>query len=123
MIKVHFICCPEGRKKGINIFLGRQTNQFIGVRNDKSIQIDHYRGKHIGMLSNCKALDYQVKRFLCIFCIYLYPPAIEQGKRVSLITIDIPGKSQRAVCIHHHDGETTATCIVQTFRHIKKPLG
>ena len=121
-IKVQLIGGHELWQKFVNIFLRRETNSFIGVGKHKTVKVNHERGKHIRMLCYRESLDSKVKGFLRVGGISLYPTAVQQGKRISLIAKNVPWQSHRTVGVHHYYGKPAAGGVVQALGHIQQAL-
>ena len=74
-VKLVFRFVP--RKKSVRLFLRGNVDYLIGMGEYKTVEICHKRRADLAVLSNVKAHQSQVKRFLRVAGIRLDPAAVE----------------------------------------------
>ena len=69
-----------GRQEGVNLFLCRHVDAFVGVRQDEAVHADHHRQAQL--FGQLEGLDVQVECFLIGFGKELNPAAVALRDRI-----------------------------------------
>ena len=111
------------RQEGVGLIGGGNLHRLVGVGEREAVHVHHHRQAHARILRHGIGHERQIERLLVVLGIHLDPAMIEQRQRVALVAVDVPGQRERAVRVHHHDGEPAARGVGEALGHIQQPLG
>ena len=106
----------------VDLILIDRVQQLIGVGQHEAVQVHHDGQHHIGILSDLVGLENRVIRLLLVFGVQLDPAALQLSQGVTLVAVDVPGRRDGTVCVHHDDGEAGAARVVQALNHVQQAL-